>query len=199
MRQETRAHGLHQEQALVASQRHEVAGFGCVHRERLLDEHRLAGLERQAHVGVVHRVRCGDVDDVDLGVCNQLLIAPVPVGDREAVGEAVRRIELPRPHRDDRSGFGQPEILGERGRYSAGTDEAPAQWLAQLVTVAADSLPRGAAFTTGTLAHRSRGARPHRIVAPLARRAALANAEDQLEHQLVGGLVVAAFAAREQG
>ena len=53
------------------------SAVGGVERQRLLAQHRLAGLERQPGVLEVQGVRRGDVHHVDVGVGDQLLVAAV--------------------------------------------------------------------------------------------------------------------------
>jgi hypothetical protein len=43
-------------------------GLHGVHREWLLDQHVLTRPEREDRVVTVHRVWCGDVDDIDVRV-----------------------------------------------------------------------------------------------------------------------------------
>jgi len=62
-RHESHPHRLHQEDALAARQRHRGLGLAPVHRERLLAQHRLAGLERERHRRRVIGMRRADVDD----------------------------------------------------------------------------------------------------------------------------------------
>ena len=66
VRQEPRPHGLHREQLALPGHGDDLARLGGVHRERLLDQHRLARPQGEHRVVAMHRVRRGDVDDVDV-------------------------------------------------------------------------------------------------------------------------------------
>jgi hypothetical protein len=66
----------------------------------------LAGLEREDRVLPVVAVRRGDVDDVDVGVGDELLVRPVRVGDVVVGGERARRLRTARSDRGD----GEPAV-----------------------------------------------------------------------------------------
>ena len=83
-------HRLHQEQLICTSSGYPLLGLRAIHRERFLYEHGLARMQRKKRAGVVHRVRSRDVHDVDVGVSHQRLVARVPVGNVEPIGESVR-------------------------------------------------------------------------------------------------------------
>jgi hypothetical protein len=75
VRQEAHPHRLDRKQTLGPGrlyQRHRLDGGAC---ERLLNQHRLAGTQRQQRVVMVLGVRTGDVDGVDGRVADQRLIA----------------------------------------------------------------------------------------------------------------------------
>ncbi len=72
--------------------------------ERLLAEHRLAGLERGQHVRLVEGVRGGDVDDVDAGIGQQGGVRAVrrPAPCRAANASADRLAAASPPRRSRR-------------------------------------------------------------------------------------------------
>ena len=69
---------------------------------RLLAEHMLAGGERPQRPFVVERVRQGDVDRVELGVCEQVVVAAMGPGDPMFPRVGDRSWRIPRPDRVDR-------------------------------------------------------------------------------------------------
>jgi hypothetical protein len=103
----------------------DLAALGGVHRERLLDQHVLAGPQRENRVVVVHRVRRRHVDHLDIRIGHQQLITGMPVRDTELVRETVRRSLAARPDRDGNAGIGQPEIGHECARDPARSEDSP--------------------------------------------------------------------------
>ena len=73
--------------------------FPGVEGEGFLTEHGLVRVQAQQRVIVVHGMGGGHVDRVDIRGFRQGLVGFVPPGYRELVGESVRRITRPRPHR----------------------------------------------------------------------------------------------------
>jgi hypothetical protein len=140
-RQEAGPHRLHEEQALGAGGGDQLLRLGGVHRERLLDQHRLARAQREQRVRVVHRVRRADVDGVDLRVGDERLVARVPVGHAEALAELLRGLLPPRADRHHGAGVGQLEIGGERPRDQSRPDDAPAQHARQVTATRAPRTP----------------------------------------------------------
>nr|BFF12133.1 hypothetical protein GCM10025699_34360 [Microbacterium flavescens] len=87
VRQVARPHRLHGEQSALGRDGLDCGRLGGVEREGLLDEHVLAVLECEDRLLGVERVRCRDVDDVDVGVGDQGLVRAVHAGDIEVGGE----------------------------------------------------------------------------------------------------------------
>ncbi len=120
---QARPHRLHAEDAPVAGGGHDLAGAGQGGGERLLDQHRDAGLDGGQGQRVVLRVRGGDVEDVDVGAHQ------VGVGVRAL--DAVRRGERSGPlaaARPDGHHLGVRHVLevGDEGlRHAAGPCDAP--------------------------------------------------------------------------
>ena len=61
----------------------ELLGLGLIQREGFLHQGVLAVLDRQQRIGVMHGMRGGDVDDVHLSICGQLLVGAVAARDAE--------------------------------------------------------------------------------------------------------------------
>ena len=126
MGKEAGPHRLHQEQAAAAGRRDKVLGLPPVDCEGLLHEHGLAGLEGELGGGVVRGVRDGDVDDVEVAVGRQLLMAPVRPGRADAGGERVRPLRRAGGDGDEFARLGSdPQIGGEGGGDATGPDDAP--------------------------------------------------------------------------
>ena len=123
--QEPGPHRLHGEEPTLPRHPEDLAGLGGVHRERLLDQHVLAGPQREDCVVVVHRVRRGHVDHVDVRIGHQRLVAGMPVRDAELFRETVRGSLAARPDRDGNTGIGQPEIGHERARDPTRSEDSP--------------------------------------------------------------------------
>jgi hypothetical protein len=111
-----RPDSLHQEQALAPCNVNQRLGLRGVDGEGLFAEHMLvADLERETHVLVVVRVRRGHVDDVDVGVAHELLVAAV---GRGLAGELQLRYEVRRARGRRRrcdGGHGVRDIVGAAG------------------------------------------------------------------------------------
>ncbi len=86
-----RPHGLHQEEAAVPGELHQLPGLALVDRERLLAQHVLPGLQGEGRRLPVRGVRCGHVHHVDVLVGDER--RPVPVRPRypEPLRERLRR------------------------------------------------------------------------------------------------------------
>ena len=127
LRREQRPQRLGAEEPTRGREVGELLRLGRVQGDRLLDEDVLARLQREARVRAVPVVRRGDVDDVDLGVGDQVLVRPVGVPDPEPPGEGLRGAERPAADGDDLLG-GQPLQRGDEPfRDPARADHAPAQ------------------------------------------------------------------------
>jgi len=63
--------------------------------QRLLDQGVLARPEREQGAGVVRRMRRRDVDDVDLRVIDECVVASEGARDAEAGREVLRPLEVP--------------------------------------------------------------------------------------------------------
>jgi len=70
-RVEASPHGFHREDTSPVGCGKHLAGVARIEADRLLDEHRLARLDRQERVFPVMGMGGGDVDDVDLGVVDE--------------------------------------------------------------------------------------------------------------------------------
>ena len=134
MWKEPRPHRLHQEQALRTRDGYQLLCLGGIHRECLLDEHRLAGTQREECIGMVHGVRSRDVHDVDVRIRHQFLVARVPVGNVELLGESIRRIDVARPDGRGPAGVGERQVGSEAVGDSARSDQSPAKRFAHRVS-----------------------------------------------------------------
>ena len=126
--QEQAPHRLHAEHA---GTRRRVTDLPCltgIQPDRLLDEHVLAGLDREQRVGQVEVVRGRDVDDVDLGVARR-----APRRRRAPCRRRTRRRPGERPRRDrDPTACTTWRVLRCRAVTNlvgdpAGAEDAPAQ------------------------------------------------------------------------
>lgn len=68
---------LHQEKTLLASCVTQNLGLRRINSKRLFAEYVLAGVQGQHDVLVVVRVRSGNVDYVDVGVCDEVFVVGV--------------------------------------------------------------------------------------------------------------------------
>ena len=84
-----------------------------VHGERLLDQHRLAGLDREHRGVVVHRVRRRDVDGVDERVGDEVGVRRVRARDAEPARERVGRAGAARADGDDLVVGQQLQVVAE--------------------------------------------------------------------------------------
>ena len=128
-RDEARPHRLHQEQLSRARRGDHLLGLAGVEGERLFAQHRLARLQGEQGVLAVERVRTGDVDDVDVGVGDELGVRAVAPRDPEAVSEGVGRVEGAGADRGDLGVRNHGHPLGELLRHPAGGEESPADFL----------------------------------------------------------------------
>lgn len=78
--EEARPHRLHQEQSLLLRDARKDPRLLGVDGERLLTHHVLPRIERLEGVGKVVRVGGGDVDDVDVGVGDEVGVGAVGFG-----------------------------------------------------------------------------------------------------------------------
>ena len=86
-RNEPGPHRLHQKAMVTTRCSDHFGGLRRVDGEGLLTEHVLPGVKRgNGHVAMV-AVGRGDVDDVDIRICEQFGVAAVSVGDSKLVGE----------------------------------------------------------------------------------------------------------------
>lgn len=126
-RQEPRPHGLHQEAPVASGRRHHLPRLTCVHRERLLAHHVTACPEGGHGHGPVLAVGRGDVDDVDVVVGEQRLVAAVGAGDAVALGEGGGPLVRPGPDGHHLGVVEGGEGLGHRPGDRAGPGDPPAQ------------------------------------------------------------------------
>ncbi|MNC44329.1 hypothetical protein D3C75_932320 [compost metagenome] len=83
-------HRLHQEQLMLAGISHDFFQFPAVHSERLLTQHSLAGAQRKQCVLFMKRMRCPDIDGINLRVVHQFFIGGVCNGNAVILGEFIR-------------------------------------------------------------------------------------------------------------
>ena len=88
--QEAGPHRLHAEELVRAGSVDDVAGLVSVAGEGLLDEDVLAGIQGEQCVLSMAAVGRGDVDDVDVRVAHQILVAAVAAGDTVPFRESLR-------------------------------------------------------------------------------------------------------------
>lgn len=104
--------GLHEEEAGCAGRVGQDAGLGGVDGEGLFAEDVLAGAQGEHDIVEVVRVRRGDVDDVDVGVCDEGLVRAVSGarrGDASVRDEALRAV---RGRRRRHGGHGVCDVTG---------------------------------------------------------------------------------------
>ena len=122
-----RPHRLGAEHPPLRSPFRDLRCLRLVQRERLLHQHVLARLERKQGVPVVEVVRRGDVDDVDLGIGDEIGVRAVGPPDPDPPGELLRRRHRPRPGRDHLLAGVAAQGTGELLRDPAGAQHTPAQ------------------------------------------------------------------------
>ena len=83
-------HGFHAEQPAPLGFGQHRAALRCGQREGFLDQARFAGAQRQQPVLQMLGVGGGDVDDVHLGVGQQLVVGAVGAGGAEPVAQLGR-------------------------------------------------------------------------------------------------------------
>jgi hypothetical protein len=105
----------------------EVAGFGGVAGEGLLDHDRLPRLQGEAGLSVVLGVGRGDVHDVDLRVVHELLVGAVGCGRAVFVGEGAGPVLVAGADGDDLLPGTPPQRSRELSCDPAGGEDAPAQ------------------------------------------------------------------------
>ena len=125
VRQEAGPHRLHHEHARCPGRVEDLRGLGCVDGERLLDQDVLAGGDGQQGVVEVLGVRGGDVDDLDVRIGDERLVAAVRAGDAVAGGELVGAFLGARPDRDHGRLRVPRDRLGEDAGDPAGAQDAP--------------------------------------------------------------------------
>lgn len=79
-REESGPNGLHEEDVLLSGSLDQLLGLGRRHSEGLLTEDILASLDGQHGVLEVVAVGSSDIDDVDVGVSDELGIGAVGLG-----------------------------------------------------------------------------------------------------------------------
>jgi len=70
-------HSLHKEEVLLAGSFAQNLGLGCVDSEGLFAQDILARLQTQHHILIVVRVGSSNIDDVDIGIRDELLVRSV--------------------------------------------------------------------------------------------------------------------------
>ena len=124
-------HRLHEEDVVLAGQPHHLLRVAGVEGQRLLAHHVLAGLDRHPGVLEVQGVGGGDVDDLDVGVGDQVGVRRVGAGTGRVLGhEGLGRLQAARADGDQARGRDQGEVGGHGACDLAGGQEAPADGLA---------------------------------------------------------------------
>ncbi len=108
--------------------------FGCkIHQfarlverngERLLAQNMFAGLESRAANGIVQRVGCQNMDSVDAGIFEQLLIISSGPVDANALTELARSFIAGAGHRHNFDSAQPAQILRMHLSHETGSDES---------------------------------------------------------------------------
>ena len=123
-------HRLHEEDAVLSCQPHHLLGVAGVEGQRLLAHHVLAGLDGHPGVLEVQGVRGGDVDDLDVGVGDQVGVRRVRPGAGCVLGhERLGRLAAARSDRHQPRRGDQREVGGHGAGDLAGGQEPPADGL----------------------------------------------------------------------
>jgi hypothetical protein len=122
-------HRLHDEDAGRAGERDHLRRAGRRGGERLLHQQRLAGPERSQREGVVLGMRCRDVEDVDLGVGEDLGVGPVRPLDAVAGREGSRAVGGSGGHGRHPGALDQGEVADHRLGDAPRSHDAPANVL----------------------------------------------------------------------
>jgi hypothetical protein len=104
--------GLHEEEAGCAGRVGQDAGLGGVDGEGLFAEDMLAGAQGEHDIVEVVRVRRGDVDDVDVGVCDEGLVRAVSGAGRGDAGVRDEALRAVRGRRRRHGGHGVCDVAG---------------------------------------------------------------------------------------
>jgi hypothetical protein len=126
VRQEAGPHRLEDDEILLPGELGDALRLVAGERERLLDQDVLAVLESELRVGRVEVVRCRDVDDVDVRISGQFLVAAVGTGQSELGRERAGRLRRTGTDREHPVSV-QQQLLGEGPGDSTGGEDAPAQ------------------------------------------------------------------------
>ncbi len=119
-------HALQAEQAALGRRVRDLATLPSVEGERLLDQHRLAGVQGEERRVPVLRVRGRDVHDVDPGVRDELVVGAVRGRCTQAVGQRPGPAQVTRGDRVNRAAPGGGDVRADRGRDTPGAEDAPA-------------------------------------------------------------------------
>ncbi len=122
-------HGFHQEQSVLSGESDHLLGFGGVERQCLLAQDRLAGLEGEPGVLQVHRVRAGDVDDVDGRIGHEVGVRRVCPRLRLGVlvGKGLCAFQRPGTYRGDPCAGRRPQVGGEAPWRSCRSQGCPSR------------------------------------------------------------------------
>ena len=91
-------HGLKCDQSLRLGELHNLPGLPGVHGEGLFNQHVFAGVQGQQRILVVERVRRRNVDNIDVRVSHEVLVASMGRGDLKPGRELRRRCQGPGAH-----------------------------------------------------------------------------------------------------
>ncbi len=157
-RMQPHPHALHAEQPAAARLADDLAALDGVEGEDLLDEHRLPGAQRQECGVVVLGVGGRHVDDVDVGIGDQVGVAAVRARSIEAAGERGGAVGVARADGVHGAAVGTGQVGAEGRRDRTRAEDAPAQ--------RADRAPWTTRRRTARTAARSRAACPARCRRP---------------------------------
>ena len=144
-RQETGPHRLHQEEAPLAGEQDQLASLRGVERKGLLAQHAFARFQAEPGIGVVARVRRGDVDDIDVGIMREINVARVMPASAKPLREVSGRLGRTGANRGQLGVRQHLQGRGEGRRDAPGTQDPPADRFQRILPFrsndAARSLP----------------------------------------------------------
>lgn len=93
MGEKSRPHGFQRHKPPGPGNFCNLRGFSGVDVERFLYQQVLSGIQGEHRVGMMERVRGGDIDGVDVRVLDESLVAAMCRGNVEPLGECLARCE----------------------------------------------------------------------------------------------------------
>ena len=90
MWKETRPHRLEDDQVPLARFLDDLSRFASIQREWLFHENMFASIQSQKRRLDVLGMRCRYIDDIDIGICDNFLVAAMSSSDLELLGESLR-------------------------------------------------------------------------------------------------------------